>query len=47
MRLENISDDGLNSMKAMHFCKLISHENEAIGYIPQIRFLNTKVKFFI
>jgi hypothetical protein len=47
MRLENISDDGLNSMKAMDFCKLISYENETTGCMPQITFLNTKVKFFI
>ncbi len=40
-----MSDDGLNSMKAMHFCKLILDENETIGYMPQITLLNIKVKF--
>jgi len=42
---ENMSDDGLNSMKAMHFCKLILDENETIVYMPQVTFLNVKVKF--
>ena len=40
----NISDDSWNSIREIQFCKWISHENETIGYSPQMTFLNTKVR---
>ena len=43
----NTTNDGWNSIRDFHFCKFISHENETIGYSPEIKLLNTKVNFII
>jgi hypothetical protein len=42
----NTTNDGMNIMKDMNFCRWIARENETIGYTPDILLLNTKVFIF-
>jgi len=39
----NISDDGMNILRDMNFCKWIAEDNQTIGHMPEITLLNTKV----
>jgi hypothetical protein len=39
----NITNDEMNILRPMNFCKWIAKENQTIGYIPEIILLNTKV----
>jgi hypothetical protein len=39
----NISDDGMNILRDMNFCKWIAEDNRTIGHMPEIILLNTKV----
>lgn len=40
----NRSDDQVNILRPMSFCKWIANENQTIGYTPEMTLLNTKVK---
>lgn len=41
----NITEDGMNTLRNTNFCKWIGQENQAIGHMPEITLLNTKVSF--
>ncbi|UJR23998.1 hypothetical protein I4U23_026964 [Adineta vaga] len=41
--LGNMTDDGSNILRDLTFCKWIQHENQTIGYTPEINLINTKV----
>jgi hypothetical protein len=43
----NISNNGMNILRDMNFCKWIANENQTIGYMPEITLLNTKVYSFV